>query len=95
MADTPKNKGGRPKGSKDKKWAHIQTFWELLITEYPNLKPAQRAYYAFEGFKLHFERAISHLPADQSESLANAIAAQVQLKKLEEDARLGTKTASD
>ncbi len=80
------NRNGRPKGSGDKRWARIQTFWDMFIETWDKLPAAERARYSFEGFKLHFDRAMMNVPHDQDESKENAIAAQELLKSIESNA---------
>lgn len=75
--------GGRPVGSKDEKWKSIQAMWDMFMAEYDKLTPAQRAHYAFETVKMHFERAIAQLPKDQNESVLRANEMLEVLKDLE------------
>lgn len=77
------NRAGRAKGAKDQKWKSIQFFWDKLEKEFDALSPAQRAHYAFEGFKLHFERAIAQIPRDQSDSVMNAKNMLAELQAIE------------
>lgn len=85
------NPNGRPLGAKDQKWKSIQAMWDLFMAEYDKLTPAQRAHYAFETVKMHFERAIAQLPKDSNESVLRANEMMEVLKELEKrDARTGT-----
>jgi hypothetical protein len=88
------NPAGKKPGTKDKKWAHIQTFWNMLMETWDDLEPTDRAKYAFEGFKLHFDRAIANLPKDQQDSLKNAIAAQNLLDAVRRPTPEPTKVSS-
>jgi hypothetical protein len=82
------NPAGKKKGTKDKKWAHIATFWKLFLNEWPNLKAEERASYAFQGFKMHFDRAMANLPLTQDDSKENAVAAHKLIQGLEHDAAI-------
>jgi hypothetical protein len=55
----------------------------MLQDEFDKLTPAQRAHYAFEAFRLHFDRAIAQLPKDQQDSVTSANKMLEQLKQLE------------
>lgn len=77
------NRNGRPKGSKDEKWKSAQAIWDLLQAEWDNLTPNQRAGYAMDVFKLHFERAIGGLPKEAKDSVINANKLMEELKALE------------
>lgn len=77
------NPAGKPKGSKDQKWKSAQAIWDLLQAEWDSLTPNQRAGYAMDVFKLHFERAISQLPKDSNDSLNSANKLMDELKQLE------------
>jgi hypothetical protein len=77
------NPKGRPVGSKDQKWKSAQAIWDLLQAEWANLTPNQRAGYAMDVFKMHFERAIAQLPKDSNDSLTSANKLMDELKQLE------------
>ena len=77
------NRKGRPVGSKDEKWKSAQAIWDLLQAEWNQLTPNQRAGYAMDVFKLHFERAIAQLPKNQNDSLNSANKLMDELKALE------------
>jgi hypothetical protein len=77
------NPKGRPVGSKDQKWKSIQAMWDLFMAEYDQLTPNQRAHYAFETVKMHFERAIAQLPKEQEDSVLSAQKMLDVLKDLE------------
>ncbi len=88
------NPGGRPAGSKDKKWATLQYWYERLekSLEDPKMTVAQRAQIEMQMITVILGR--KPLPPDSPEdSVENALAAQAYLKKLEDDARSGAKTA--
>lgn len=92
--DSRINKGGRPKGSTDRKWATLQYWYERLekTLDHEKMTVAQRATIEMQMIVVILGR--KPLPPDIPEdSKQNALAAQAYLKSLEDDARRGAKTA--
>ena len=73
---------GRPKGSKDKKWANLEYWYELVINEWSDIKPTDRAWIAMAAFKALLGRSQAVLTPD--ESVHNVEKAMATLKLLEE-----------
>lgn len=76
------NPSGRPKGSKDHKWANLNFWMEKLENEWSSLNPNQRAIIALEAWKTLVK--IRPLPPDTPEqSKANAEMVFMELKNAE------------
>lgn len=73
---------GRPKGSRDKKWANLEYWYGLVINEWKDLKPTDRAWIAMAAFKALLGRA--QIPLTSEESVQNVNRALATLKMLEE-----------
>lgn len=84
------NRTGRKPGSKDRKWQSAQAIWDLLMKEWHKLTPNERARYSMDVFKMHFERAISQMPKEASDSVSNASKLLEELKALESKAGRST-----
>lgn len=73
---------GRPKGSKDKKWANLEYWFGLLDEVWAELDADDKAHLAMEGFKALLGRV--KLPAQTPlESAENAQKTMEALKMLE------------
>jgi hypothetical protein len=88
---TNKPKGGRPKGSKDKKFLTLQYWYDQLLKDWAKLKPAQRAKLSVQLMQM-LTNKLKQLPSDPQDSVFNANEALNQLKVLE--AGLANKSAS-
>jgi hypothetical protein len=76
--------GGRPRGSKDKKWSNLDYWFMLVKHEWPKLDAATRAKIAIDAWKaLLARKQISLTP---EESVANVDVAMKMLKVLEDAA---------
>jgi hypothetical protein len=80
---TNKPKGGRPKGSKDKKFLTLQFWYDRLETDWKKLKPAQRAKLSVQLMQM-LTNKLKELPGSPQDSLLNANEALSRLKLLEQ-----------
>jgi hypothetical protein len=78
-----KGQGGRPKGSKDKKFLTLQFWFDELCKDWPKLKPAQRAKLSVQLMQM-LTNKLKQLPSDPSDSVFNANEALLHLKALEQ-----------
>lgn len=90
------NPKGKKPGTKDKKWATLQYWYERLEETLSKEKMpiAVRAQIEYNMIVVILGR--KPLPPDSpEESVKNALLAQENLRKLEEDARRGAKATGD
>jgi len=73
---------GRPKGSKDHRWASIGYWFEEIKKDWDKLTPNQRSSYSIELIKLLVHKAKA-LPVDPQDSAFNAEEAMSELKRIE------------
>lgn len=81
------NRTGRPKGLKDKRQFSLTFWFDLLLAEYPRLKPSQRSKIALDCWKTLIHKSNS-LPSDPQESVMNVTEAQAFLKEIEKTTRI-------
>lgn len=74
--------GGRPKGLKNYKQFSLSYWYDLIVKEYPKLRPIQRSRIALECWKTLVGKS-QHLPTDPADSKLNADVAMDALKNLE------------
>jgi hypothetical protein len=79
------NPNGRPVGAKDKKWASLDYWYGLVLAEWPELKPSDRAWIALAAWKTLAGR--DRTPLTPEESVKNTQSAMNALKLLEEATR--------
>ena len=85
--------GGRPRGSKDKKWSNLDYWFMLVKHEWPKLAPETRAKIAIDAWKaLLARKQISLTP---EESVANVDVAMKMLKVLEDAANSAGHSSGD
>ena len=77
------HKGGRPKGSKDKKFLTLQFWFDELCKDWPKLKPSVRAKLSVQLMQM-LTNKMKQLPSDPQDSVFNANEALSRLKALEE-----------
>lgn len=72
---------GRPKGSKDKRWASVSFWFEELKKDWTKLKPAQRAKLSIELMKMITAKS-KVIPSDPEDSVFNAEEAMKTLEQI-------------
>jgi hypothetical protein len=82
------NPAGKPKGSKDKKWASLDHWFGLVQDEWTKLEPKDRAHIAIDAWKALLAR--NKVPLTPQESVQNAEAAMKLLKLMQEVSRNGS-----
>jgi hypothetical protein len=86
VKDDPRiNRAGRPVGSKEKPWLKPDYWHDLVIAEWANLKPVERASLAMKGFATAFPKVVG--PQTPEESVSNAQAALKMLQMLQDVGR--------
>lgn len=73
---------GRPKGSKDHRWASVGFWFEELKKDWGKLKPSVRAKLSIELMKM-VSHKLKQLPSDPNESAMNVADMMGQLKEIE------------
>jgi hypothetical protein len=81
------NPKGRPAGSKDKKWASLDYWFGLVMNEWDDLKPSERAHIGIEAWKALLSG--KHKKEAGEEFIRDIKAAATMLEYLQEMRKLG------
>jgi len=83
MSKFVKGNTGKPKGTKDLKWAKVSFWFDELKKDWPLLTSNQRANLSIEMMKLLTNKAKNLNPLDPTDSVINADEAMKLLNQIE------------